>query len=330
MFRKQTILVAIQGSYRRISIPREVLAWTDTVVKDLNFLEKFYSQFTLNMLQLTLQDNSVTKAIVEFVSIINTFSELMRRTCVYDSDSLVSDFGKFVDSQNRKINRFRDRIFKIQPNKDKKFREAMLMSIVSLTMLRKSILEYYKYPTFSTAAITDELVRTKMMENVPRSIYDRNLSPMQVCRALKMIFLDEHCEVKTEPKDKLFYNGAVTAAEINGRNEAFYVAALLQWICDDYTTKHPNANPNDVKDLKRKLKKIEENFCRIQNPNFQISENVVAELTKLLTEDNPTGIPMDEILQIYIIQRLLLRIQYFNQNNINRIPNSVQMSIDLE
>lgn len=327
-------MLAIQGSYRRISIPREVLAWTDNTIKDLNFLEKFYSQFTLNMLQLTLQDNNVTKAIVEFVSIMKTFAEMMGRKRIYDSDSEVPDFDKFIDCQNRKINRFHDRIFKLQfantSNGSKKFRDAMLMSTVSLTMLRKSILENYKCPTFSTAAITNELVRTKLTETVPRSQYDKDLSPMHVCRALKMIFLGEHFGIKTETKYKLFYKGAVTAAEINGKNEAFYASALLQLLCDDYTNKHPNANPNDVKDLKRKLKKTEENFCRIQNPNFRISENVVAELTKRLTEENATEISMDDILQTYIIQRLLLRIEYFNQNNISRIPNSVQVSIDLE
>lgn len=286
----------------------------------------------MNLLQLTLPNDRSTKHMVEFISIMKSFGDIMSRNCVYDDEADVPNFDSFIEFQNKKLTKVHARLFKLEfvnaTEPGKKFREAMLMSVVSLTMLRKALLPKHKYPTFSTAAITEEILRTKFDKIISKHNYERVMPPMLVFRIIKDIFFGENCAIKIEPTVKFFYNGAVTAAEINGRNETYYVSALIQWLCDEYLKRNPNTN--DVKELKRKLKKAEENFCHIQNPNFRICENVVKKMTKKLDDGNENGSPISEIIRLYVMQRHLLRIKYFNENRITRIPMPVQMTITLE
>lgn len=329
----QTVLSAIQNSYRKIPIPRELLAWTDNNVKNGNVVETLFSQYTMNLLQLTLPNERTTKHMVEFITIIKSFADIMSRKRLYDENAIVPNFDAFLDAQHKKMTRIHTRLFKLECvssgsiEAGKKFREAMLMSIVSLTMVRKAVMLKHKYATFSTAAITEEIIKTKFDEITYKQHIERPMAPMMVFRILKTIFFNEDCNVKTEPI-QFFYDGDVTAAEVNGKNETYYVTALIQWLCDEYARKHPNTN--DVKDLKRKLKRLEEQFCSIQNPNFRICENVVKTMTKRLDDGNGNGTPINDIIRSYVVQRHLLRIKYFNENGITRIPMPVQMSITLE
>lgn len=323
----------IQKNYRKIPIQKELLEWADNDANNVNAIHTFFSQYTINLLRITSPDDRLVKNTVEFISIIKSFTELMNRTKISDSEIDTINFETFVEFQNKKLDKVHARLFKIEcvnqtDTTTKKFREAMMMSIVSLKMLRKNIwLKYKSNPTFSTAAITNELIKTQCNEIVTKYNFKRTLPPMLVFRILKDIFLGENCAIKTEPTIKFFYSGALTAAEVNGRNESYYVMTLIQWLCEKYAKKYPNAI--DPKDLKRKLKKVEENFCTIQNPNFRICENVVTKMTKELMS-NSFGPSMNEVIRSFVVQRHLLRIKYFNENRITRIPMPVQMTINLE
>lgn len=320
---------AIHKNYRRIPIPRELLAWTDNDLNNVEAVHTFFSQFTINLLRISAPDERATKNVTEFISIMKSYTELMSRPQCIDADVDTVNFDRYMEFQNKRLDKIHARLFKLDyintsDSTRKKFREAMMMSIVSLKMLRKSVMTKYRNSTFSTEAITNEIVRTKMNELIGKYNFNRLMAPMQLIRIIKDIFLGEDCSVKTESKVTFFHSGAVTAAEVNGRNESYYVAALINWICQ----KHPNHN--DVKDLKRKLKKIEETFCCVQNPNFRICENVVNKITKDLIESNAFESSLNETIRQYILQRHLLRIKYFNENQITRVAMPVQMTINLE
>lgn len=326
---------AIHKNYRRIPIPRELLAWTDNDIKNVDAIHTFFSQFTINLLRISLPDERAAKNVAEFISIIKSYAELMSRPQSIDSDIDTVNFDRYLEFQNKRLDKIHARLFKLDytnsnPNETtrKKFREAMMMSIVSLKMLRKSVMTKYKISTFSTQAITNEIVRTKSNELISKYNFKRPLAPMQAFRIVKDIFLAEDCSVKSERKTKFFYNGAVTAAEVNGRNESYYVNALIHWICEIQAKKHSNIT--DIKDLKRKLKKIEEAFCSTQNPNFRVCENAVSKITKDSIDANLIDSSMNEIIREYIVQRHLLRIKYFNENQITRIAMPVHMTINLE
>lgn len=327
---------AINKNYRRIPIPRELLAWTEYDVNNIDAIHTFFSQFTITLLRISSPDERAAKNVAEFISIMKSYVELMSRPQCIDSDVIDTiNFERYMEFQNKRLDKIHARLFKLDyintmadPTR-KKFREAMMMSIVSLKMLRKSVMSKYKSATFSTHAITNEIVKTKMAELVAKYNFRRLMAPMQVFRIIKDIFLGEDCSVKIESKVKFFFNGAVTAAEVNGRNESYYVSALIQWLCDAQLRKHA-ANLNDIKDLKRKLKKVEELFCSAQNPNFRICENAVNKITKDVINSNSFEPSLHEIIREYIVQRHLLRMKYFNENQITRIAMPVQMTINLE
>lgn len=279
-------------------------------------------------------DDRATKNVTEFISIMKSYSELMSRSQCIDSDVDTVNFDRFMEFQNKRLDKIHARLFKLDyantgEGARKKFREAMMMSIVSLKMLRKSVMSKYKNSTFSTVSITNEITRIKLNELIYKYSFKRVMSPTQLIRIIKDIFLGENCSVKTETNTAFFYPGAVTAAEVNGRNESYYVASLNHWICEAYTKKYPDSM--DVKDLKRKFKKVEETFCTVQNPNFRLCENVVNKITKDLIDSNAFEPTLNEFIRLYIIQRHLLRVKYFNENHITRVPMSVnQMTINLE
>lgn len=324
---------AIHKNYRRIPIPRELLAWTDNDINNVEAIHTFFSQFTINLMRISMPDDRATKNVTEFISIMKSYSELMSRSQTIDSDADTINFDRYMEYQNKRLDKIHARLFKLDhvnssETARKKFREAMMMSIVSLKMLRKSVMTKFKNSTFSTEAITKEITRTKMNELITKYNFKRVMPPSQLCRIIKDIFLGENCSIKTESNVKFFYSGPLTAAEINGRNESYYVAALIQWICDTYTKQYPDSM--DIKDLKRKFKKIEETFCTIQNPNFCIYENVINKIKNDLIESNAFEPSFNEFIRLYIIQRHLLRIKYFNENHITRIALPVQMTINLE
>ncbi|XP_031631041.1 uncharacterized protein LOC116345642 isoform X2 [Contarinia nasturtii] len=331
---KQAVMQAIHKNYRRIPIPRELLAWTDNDINNVDAIHTFFSQFTINLMRISLPiDDRSTKNVTEFISIMKSYSELMNRPQCIDSDVDTVNFDRYMDFQNKRLDKIHARLFKLDyanttEGTRKKFREAMMMSIVSLKMLRKSVMSKYKNSTFSTEAITNEITRTKLNDLINKYSFKRVMPPTQLFRIIKDIFLGENCSVKIESNVTFFFNGAVTAAEVNGRNETFYVAALIHWICETYAKKYPDSM--DIKDLKRKLKKVEETFCTVQNPNFRVCENVVNKITKDLIETNAFDPSLNEFIRLYIIQRHLLRIKYFNENHINRVAMSVQMTINLE
>lgn len=325
---------AIHKNYRRIPIPRELLAWADNDINNVEAIHTFFSQFTINLMRISMPDDRSTKNVTEFISIMKSYAELMSRPQCIDSEVDSINFDRYMEFQNKRLDKIHARLFKLDYGSNqsdmirKKFREAMMMSIVSLKMLRKSIMTKYKNSTFSTEAITNEITRTKMNQLINKYNFKRVMPPTQLCRIIKDIFLGENCTIKTESNVTFFFNGAVTAAEINGRNESFYVSALIHWICETYAKKYPESNV--IKDLKRKLKKVEETFCTIQNPNFRVCENAVNKITKDLIDSNAFEPSLNEFIRLYIIQRHLLRIKYFNENHITRIAMPVQMTINLE
>lgn len=329
----QAVMQAIHKNYRRIPIPRELLAWTDNDINNVEAIHTFFSQFTINLMRISAPDDRATKNVTEFISIMKSYAELMNRPQQIDTDVDTVNFDRYMEFQNKRLDKIHARLFKLDYTNTndtirKKFREAMMMSIVSLKMLRKSVMSKYKNSSFSSEAITNEITRTKMNEIISKYNFKRLMAPIQVFRIIKDIFLGENCAVKTESNVTFFFNGAVTAAEVNGRNESYYVAALIQWICETYAKK--NSGSNDLKDLKRKLKKAEETFCNLQNPNFRICENAVNKITTDLIESNAFEPSLNEIIRMYIIQRHLLRIKYFNENRITRIAMPIQMTINLE
>lgn len=322
---------AIHKNYRRIPIPRELLAWADNDINNVEAIHTFFSQFTINLMRMSMPEDRATKNVTEFISIMKSYAELMNRPQSIDSDVDTVNFDRYMEFQNKRLDKIHARLFKLDyANQNdtmrKKFREAMMMSIVSLKMLRKSIMTRYKNSTFSTEAITNEITRTKMNELINKYNFKRVMPPTQLFRIIKDIFLSENCSVKAESNVTFFYNGAVTA--VNGRNESFYVTALIQWICETYAKKYPESN--DIKDLKRKLRKVEETFCTVQNPNFRICENVVNKITTDVIDSNAFEPSFNEFIRLYIIQRHLLRIKYLNENNLTRIAMPVQMTINLE
>lgn len=324
---------AIHKNYRRIPIPRELLAWTDNDMNNVEAIHTFFSQFTINIMRITAPDDRATKNVAEFISIMKSYAELLSRPQSIDTDIDAINLDRYLEFQNKRLDKIHARLFKLDyanPNDNtrKKFREAMMMSIVSLKMLRKSVMTKYKEATFSTESITNEITRTRLSELIAKNNFKKLMAPLQVFRIIKDIFLGEDCSIKTESKVAFFFSGAVTAAEVNGRNESYYVSALINWICETYAKK--NSDSNDIKDLKRKLKKVEETFCSVQNPNFRICENAVNKITNDLIESNAFKPSLHEIIRLYIIQRHLLRIKYFNENLITRIVMPVQMTINLE
>lgn len=319
---RQPVMQAIQKNYRKIAIDRGLLEWADADCNNVNAIRTFFSQYTANLLRISSGDERPAKNAIEFINIIKAFADIMNRQRLFDSEMDVINFDTFLDFQNKKLDKVHARIFKLQcPNQvdanKRKFRDAIMMSLVSLKMLRKSVVAKYKYPTFSTAAITNEFLKPNFTDITARNNFQRSLPPMQVFRILKEIFLGENSSIKLEPSEKFFYPGAVTAAEVNGRNETFYVMHLISWVCDSYANKHPNVH--DPKDLKRKLKKIEEAFCAIQNPNFRIWDGAVTKVTRKLVSST-YGSSMQDIIRTFVLQRHLLRIKYLNENGLSKIP----------
>lgn len=325
---------AIHKNYRRIPIPRELLAWTDNDMNNVEAIHTFFSQFTINLLRISSPDDRATKNVAEFISIMKSYAELMSRPHSIDADVIDTvNFDRYMEFQNKRLDKIHTRLLRLDNINSndatrKRFREAMMMSIVSLKMLRKSVMTKYKNATFSTEAITNEVVRTKLNELISKYNFRKTMPPTQLFRIIKDIFLGEDCSVKTESNVAFFHPDKVTAAEVNGRNESHYANALINWICDLYSKK--NTESSETKDLKRKLKKVEETFCSIQNPNFRVCEKAVSRVTKDIIERNAFESSMNDIVRLYVIQRHLLRIKYFNENHITRISINVQMTINLE
>lgn len=335
---RQPVMQAIQKNYRKIAIDKGLLEWADADCDNVNAIRTFFSQYTVNLLRISSGEERSAKNAIEFINIIKAFSDIMNRQRLIDSELDAINFDTFLDFQNKKLDKVHARVFKLQcPNltdaNKRKFRDAIMMSLVSLKMLRKSVVAKYKYPTFSTAAITNEFLKQNFADITARNNFQRLLPPMQVFRILKEIFLGESSSIKLEPSEKFFYVGAVTAAEVNGRNETFYVMNLISWLCETYVNKNPNVY--DPKDLKRKLKKIEEAFCTIQNPNFRISDGAVTKVTRKLVSST-FGNSMQDIIRTFVFQRHLLRIKYLNENGLTKIASpahavsGAQVTIELE
>lgn len=318
---KSPVMIAIQKNYRKIAIEKGLLEWADADCTNVSAIRTFFSQYTVNLLRMSSSDDRAAKNTVEFINIVKSFADIMSRRQLVDTDFDSINFDTFLEFQNKKLDRVYARLCKLQcsaqaEGNKRKFRDAMMMSMISLKMLRKSVLTKFKYSSFSIAAVSNEFLAQKSSEIIAKNNFERKLPPMQVFRILKEIFLGENSAIKLEPREKFFYSGAVTAAEVNGRNETFYAMQLIQWLCDNCVSK--NAQQHDPKDLKRKLKKVEEAFCAAQNPNFRIRTGAVAKMTRQLVA-NAFGNSMQEIIQTFVLQRHLLRIKYLNENGLAKI-----------
>lgn len=319
---KNPVMMAIHKIYRKITIEKGLLEWADADCTNVNAIHTFFSQYTINLLRISSADDRATRNTIEFLTIIKSFADIMKRRRLIEVDIDSINFDTFVEFQNKRLDRVFARVCKLQcatqPANDhkNKFREGMMMSMTSLKNLRKSTLTKFKYPSFSTLAISNELLGHKCTEIISKNNFERKVAPLQLFRIFKEIFMDENSAIKLEPIEKFFYNGALTAAEVNGRNETFYVMQLIQWLCDNYINKYPDLY--DSKDLKRKLKKFEEAFTAIQNPNFRIRENVVTRVTGMLNA-NTAGSTTKGIIRSFVLQRHLLRIKYLNENKLTRI-----------
>lgn len=311
---KDTVMQAIQKNYRRIPIEKGLLEWADADINNINAMNTFFSQYTINLLRITSPDDKQTKCTTEFINIIKSLADIMNKQKLIDTETEAINFDTQLDYQNKKLNKVHARLFKLQyvgldPN-SKKFREAIMMSIVSLKMLQSSVTNKYKYTTFSPCTITNEYLKQKMTEIKLKYNFNHTLPPLQVFRILKEVFLNDNCTVKLETKEKFFLNGPMP--QENDKNEAFYVNLLIQWICERYQGNYPNI------DVRRILQGIENSFLSIQHPNFRITEGVVAKISKKLSVIKLSG--FSDLIHTYVLHRHLLRIKFLNENGLLRVP----------
>lgn len=311
---KDTVMQAIQKNYRRISIEKGILEWADADINNIYAINTFFSQYTINLLKMSSPDDSQTKCTTEFINIVKSLADIMNKKKLIDVEMEAINFDTQLDFLNKKLNKVHARLFKLQyvgsDPASKKFREAIMMSVVSLKMLQSSVTSRYKYTTFSPYSITNEFLKQRISEVKLRNNFNQLLPPLQVFRILKEIFLDDNCTIKLEPKDKLFFSGPLV--QENEKNEAFYVNLLIQWLCERYRVNYSKI------DMRRILQGIENSFLSIQHPNFRITESVVAKVTKKLSVIKVIG--FSDLIRIYVLQRHLLRIKFLNENGLLRVP----------
>lgn len=316
---KETVLQVIQRIFRRVAVDKELLEWTDDGDSvNCRATKKFFSQYTMDMLRVASPDDAAAKATAEFINIIKSFADIMRRDRIVDVESNHVNFDSFLEYQSKKLDRVHARLFKIQCNvsdqQNIQFREAIMMTIVSLKLLQTSQLRRYKYSTFCTHNITNEYLKERFNAICTNYNFEPILPPTQTFRVFKDIFLGENCSIKLEAKQKFFYKG-----KVDGTNENEYVRLLFDWLISVYRNKHPTRIDDNV--MRNKFEKMEEMFRARQDPNFRIRDGVINRLTKKLT-NHGFGVPND-LIQHFVVQRHLLRVKFLNENGICSIPHDV-------
>lgn len=63
----QIVMQAINKNYRRIPIPRELLAWTEYDVNNIDAIQTFFSQFTITLLRISSPEDRAAKNVAEFM-----------------------------------------------------------------------------------------------------------------------------------------------------------------------------------------------------------------------------------------------------------------------
>lgn len=319
---KDALMQIIQRIFRKVAIDKELLEWADADCRNISAIRKFFSQYTINLLRISSPDDKAAKSTAEFINIIKSFTDIMNKRQILNTETGNVNFETYLDYQNKRVDKVHARLFKIQCNSadqsNKKFREAIMMTIVSLKMLQTSILDKYKYASFCTHIITNEFLKRKVVEICDSYNFDPILPPVQTFRIFKDIFLHENCSVKLESDQKFFYDGPIAAD--GGKRESDYVLLLIEWIMDNYKKKNPNKQ--EQIDVRRKLDTMEEMFQIRQNPNFRIREGVIGRITKKLVAHGFSVVP--ELIQTFVLQRHMLRIKYLNENRLLAIPGDVR------
>lgn len=314
---RDSVIKIIQDIFRRVPIDREFLKWTDNVSTNARATRKFFSQYTIDLLRLREPDDRTVKATAEFINIIKSFADIMNKEQIVDNDTSNVNFDTYRDYQSKKMDKVHSRLFKIQCNVpdqvNKQFREAIMMTIVSLKLLQTSMLHKYKYSSFCTRIITNEYLKTRFNSICNTNSFDETLPPVQTFRIFKDIFLGENCSIKLEPKHKFFSN----KIDLKGRSESDCVQLLFDWLIGSR-----QANKVDSSDLRNKLVSMEEMFRGRQNPNFRIRDGVIGRLTKKFTMHG-FRVPND-LIQQFVLQRHLLRVKFLNENDSCSIPHDIQ------
>lgn len=318
---KDSLIQIIQRIFRKVAIDKELLEWTDADSSNVRATRKFFSQYTMDMLRIASPDDKGAKATVEFINIIKSFADIMNKQQIVDVESSNVNFNTYLDYQSKRMDKVHARLFKIHCNVpdqlNKQFREAIMMTIVSLKLLQTSLLGKFKYSSFCTHVITNEYLKARFNAICDNYNFDTVLPPTQTFRIFKDIFLGQNCSIKLETKQTFFYSGALNSG---GKKENDFVNLLFDWLMTIYRSKHPHKF--EINEMRSKFMKMEEMFRVRQNPNFRIREGVINRLTKKLT-NHGFGVPND-LIQQFVYQRHLLRVKYLNENRMCSIPHDIR------
>lgn len=321
---RDSLLMIIHRMFRKVALDKELLEWTDSDHKNTRATRRFFSQYTIDLLRIAAPDDRPSKVTAEFINIIKSFADIMSKKNAVDIESNNTNFESYVKYQIKKIEKVHARLFKIQCNLtdqlNKQFREAIMMSSVSLRTMLSTLLQKYQYSTFCTHIITHDVLKEKFAALCDTYNYDTTLPPIQTFRIFKHIFLNENCSVKLEVKHKFFHTGSLKSDD--GKKESDFVKLLFDHMVGIYKAKYPAKQ--DFSELRTKLKGMEAMFRDRQDPNFRIREGVASRVVKKMLSHG-FGLPAD-FIQTFVVQRHLLRVKYLNENKICSIPHDIEES----
>lgn len=239
-------------------------------------------------------------------------------------------YGTCLELQNQVLSEIQLNFYRLRcPGviKISNIQRAVMMMIESLKMLQHSTKQKYKMDGIATGHITCDHLRAKLNAAKRRHrISDEVIAPLQAFAFIKEIFLqcnsvkssligaDELAIVPpaNDPivavpsdNDRLFYDDVMDGTQ----PEDVYVQQLLRWLIDQHKVKHPHSVVSD-EDLLKRFTKFEDTFQTMQNPHFQICDGAYVKVLKKLKTHN-YGMSF-EMLNLFVVQRHLLRIKYFN------------------
>lgn len=239
-------------------------------------------------------------------------------------------YGTCLELQNQVLSEIQLNFYRLRcPGvvKMSNIQRAVMMMIESLKMLQHSTKQKYKMDGIATGQITCDHFRAKLNAAKRRHrISDEVIAPLQAFAFIKEIFLQCNSakssfigadELASAPavndpvvaapsdNDRLFYDDPIDGTQ----PEAFYVQHLLKWLIGQHKIKHPHSVVSD-EDLLKRFSKFEDTFQTMQNPHFQICDGAYVKVLKKLKTHN-YGMSF-EMLNLFVVQRHLLRIRYFN------------------
>lgn len=261
-------------------------------------------------------------------------------------------YGTSLELQNQVLSEIQLNFYRLRcPGivKMSNLHRAIMMMIESLKMLQHSTKQKYKIDGIPTAHITSDDFRGKLNAVKERhKIYDEVIAPLQGFAFIKEIFLQCNAgklhsnnaniiddlttsTIRTTPplpqssasllinienndNYHLFYDERIDVSQ----PESFYVKHLLVWLIEQHKLKHPHSVVND-EDLLKRFQKFDDTFQTMQNPHFQICDGAFVKVLKKLKTHN-YGMSF-EMLNLFVVQRHLLRIKYFNEIGVTNLNN---------